>query len=290
MNEHERLEDPAFARLVAADPARRAPDPAQGVLRAKVDALIAEQAGQRPAGGAEHGAVRREATGHERSDELALRRHRRRTPWLVAAAVAGIVAAGGGGYVAGESGLGSPPASDTVGSADQAPSVMSERDEGGEEGGEESGAAPEGLQPLIAGGDLPAATGYVFHAGAALSEVPRTAEVRVAGTHGESLGSYPVVSEVEAVERLGDPRFAGAVLGRPSPPREETGPTATPVPGGPLAWPVEDVTIVAATLTEVRYALPDGTVLFVPAYDLADAEGGSWTVMAVDDDKLDFAL
>jgi hypothetical protein len=293
MNEHERLEDPAFARLVAADPARRAPDPAQGVLRAKVDALITEQAEQRPAGGAEHGTARREPAGHEpagheQADELALRRHRRRTPWLVAAAVVGIVAAGGGGYVAGESGFGSgaSPASDMAESADQAPSVMSERDEGGGE----SEATTDGLGPLAADGDLPAATGFVFHAGAGLSEVPRTAEVRVAGTHGESLGSYPVVSEAEAVERLGDPRFLGAVLGRPpqAPPQEETGQSTPPVPGGPVALPVEDVTIRSADLTEAHYTLPDGTMLLVPAYDLTDDAGRTWTVMAVDDELLEF--
>jgi len=115
--------------------------------------------------------------------------------------------------------------------------------------------------------------------------------VRVAGTSGESLGSYPVVSEVDAVERLGDPRFAGAVLGRTwqDPPQHKAGPSATPAPGGPIAWPVEDVTIRSAALTEVRYALSDGTVLLVPAYDLTDAEGNHWTVMAVDEELLDLA-
>lgn len=274
MNEHERLADPAFDRLVAADPAKRAPDPVQGVLRAKVDALIAEQPG----------AAQTEPAGHEQGDELALRRYRRRTPWLVAAAVAGIVAAGGGGYVAGESGLGPTAASEmAVDESADAPSVMVEPDEG------EAAVESEGLEPLDAGGDLPTATGLVFHAGAGLSDAPTAAEVRVAGTSGESLGSYPVISEVEAVERLGDPRFAGAVLGktRQDPPQDEVGPLVAPVPGGPVAWPVEDVTIRSAALTEVRYTLPDGTVLLVPAYDLTDAEGNRWTVMAVDEELLD---
>ena len=109
----------------------------------------------------------------------------------------------------------------------------------------------------------------------------------------QSLGSYPVVSEVEAVERLGDPRFAGAVLGWSSQePQDEAGPSAAgaPVPGGPVAWPVEDVTIVSAALTEARYTLPDGTVLLVPAYDLeSTTRATSWTVMAVDEEQLDFA-
>jgi hypothetical protein len=97
MNEHERQADQAFDRLMAADPARHAPDPVQGVLRAKVEALIAEQPGAARPGAAPTGTA-----GHEQADELALRRYRRRTSWLVAAAVAGIVAAGGGGYLAGE--------------------------------------------------------------------------------------------------------------------------------------------------------------------------------------------
>lgn len=286
MNEHERQADPAFDRLMAADPARHAPDPVQGVLRAKVDALIAEQPGA-----ARPGAVPTGPAGHEQADELALRRSRRRTQWLVAAAVAGIVAAGGGGYVAGESRTAPPQASDmaaesATGEALDGPSLMVEP-EGGKADLESGGA-----ESLDTGNDLPTATGLVFHAGAGLSDAPSTAEVRVAGTPGESLGSYPVISEVEAVERLGDPRFAGAVLGPTTqePPQEEAGPlAATPAPGGPIAWPVEDVTIVAAALTEVRYTLSGAAVLRVPAYELRDADGNVWTVLAVDDEVLDFA-
>jgi hypothetical protein len=296
MNEHERLGDPAFDRLVAADPAKRAPEPVEGVLRAKVDALIAgsgsrplaearetsEQEGPErpePAGQTGHGPA-----GSGQADELAVRRHRRRTPWLVAAAVAGIVAAGGGGYLAGESGAGTAPTTADV-------AVESQEDaESGESStlGLPDEPAPEGMGALGANGDLPSATGRVFHAGVGLSDVPATAEVRSAGASGsESLGSYPVVSEVEAVERLGDPRFAGAVLGGGSEADRPT--TGAPTPGGPIAWPVEDVTIVSASLTEVRYTLADGTELFVPAYDLMDATGSSWTVMAVDEELLDFS-
>jgi hypothetical protein len=159
-------------------------------------------------------------------------------------------------------------------------------------GGVDERATTESVEPLATGGDLPTATGLVFHAGAGLSDTPAAAEVRVAGTPEESLGSYPVVSEVEAVERLGDPRFAGAVLGRTTqdPPQEESGPlAASPVPGGPIEWPVDDVTIVAAALTEVRYTLSGASVLLVPAYELRDAESNVWTVLAVDDEVLDFA-
>lgn len=292
MNEHDRPVDPAFDRLVAADPAKRAPEPVQGVLRAKVDALIAQETEQGPAGGAEHGTAR--------TDELALRRYRRRTPWLVAAAVAGVVAAGGGGYLAGESGLEVTSTADAGAESSEAnPSVMGQPDalEGTAESGDssraEDEAATSGVEPLDASGDLPTATGLVFHPGATLSDTPTTAQVRVVGEPGTSLGSYPVVSEVEAVERLGDPRFAGAVLGwtRQDQPQEEAAPPArtAPVPGGPVAWPVEDVTIVSATLTEARYTLSDDSVLLVPAYELTDGAGGRWTVMAVDEEHLDFA-
>jgi hypothetical protein len=278
MNEHERPGDPAFDRLMAADPAKRSPDPVPGVLRAKVDALIAER------------------TERESADELAVRRHRRRTPWLVAAAVAGIVAAGGGGYVAGESGLRIVPTAETASEGGGEESVMSGTTESqpDEKDDAMADAGPQSAEQLDAPDDLAAPQRLVFHAGGGLSDEPATAQVRVAGTSGESLGSYPVVSEVEAVERLGDPRFAGAVLGQAgqTTPEGEAEPPAAapaPAPGGPLAWPVEDVTIVSATLTEARYTLPDGTVLFVPAYYLADAAGSSWTVMAVDEEVLDFA-
>lgn len=281
MNEHERPGDPAFDRLVAADPARRAPGPVEGVLRAKVDGLVA---GADPARDGASGAGTADAGSgaHERVDQVAARRSRRRAPWLVAAAVAGIVAAGGGGYLLGESGLGAGPVAADAGPAAEDADVPSPL-----KASEES--VPEGVRPLDAGGDLPAVARTVFHAGAGLSEAPRTAQVRTAGASGgESWGAYPVVSEVEAVERLGDPRFAGAVLGArlPVPDGAEAG-GAAPAPGGPIAWPVEDVTIVSATLTETRYTLPDGTVLLVPAYDLADAAGSEWTVMAVDEEQLD---
>jgi hypothetical protein len=225
-------------------------------------------------------------------DELAVRRQRRRAPWLVAAAVAGIVVVGGGGYLAGEAGGGSTPMSADmeVGEAPE-PASGSPGDGGSGDGG--SGEPPSVLglpergAPDGGGPDeLPTSTGVVFHAGVGLSKTPGTGEVRIAGT-GENLGTYPVVSEVAAVERLGDPRFAGSVLRY----RPEGGAAASggaPAPGGAITWPVEDVTIVSADRTEARYTLPDGTVLLVPAYHLADAAGSSWTVMAVDEELLDF--
>lgn len=149
----------------------------------------------------------------------------------------------------------------------------------------------DGVEPLDVRGGLPSAPNLVFHAGAGLSDAASTAEVFTAdGPERASLGAYPVISEVAAVERLGDPRFAGAVL--------ETGHDGSaggstsdrvPGPGDPIQWPVGDVTIAEATLIEARYTLPGGGMLVVPAYELADTTGSSWTVMAVDEELLDLA-
>lgn len=310
MNEHERLKDPAFDRLVAADPAKHAPGFAGDVLRSKVDALIAGS-GTRPLAEVRAPVEQAEdGVGHasggrrpdrdtepepEHADELAVRRHRRRTPWLVAAAVAGIVAAGGGGYLAGQSGLDTQFTSAVGGTGSADMSQEEEQDDAGapapmtaSDSGSGTESQAEGVQPLDARDELPSGTRIVFHAGAGLSDTPGTAEVRSAeSSGGESLGSYPVVSEEEAVERLGDPRFAGAVLGGGSQPAQPG--AEVPSPGGRIAWPVEDVTIVSANLTEARYTLPDGAVLLVPAYDLADAAGSRWTVLAVDEELLDLA-
>ncbi|PZR51646.1 hypothetical protein DNL40_15350 [Xylanimonas oleitrophica] len=111
------------------------------------------------------------------------------------------------------------------------------------------------------------------------------------------LGEYPVVSPAEAVRRLGDPRF-GASTPTTLPGiaelrvGEEQGPTGVPTPpapGAPLAWPVTDVTITGARLGLSQQWLPDGSVVFLPAYELSDAEGSTWTVTAVADAGLDFS-
>ncbi|MBL0888121.1 hypothetical protein [Myceligenerans indicum] len=117
----------------------------------------------------------------------------------------------------------------------------------------------------------------------------------------EELGTYPVVSEREAVERLGDLRFS-ASLGNIRPlaaasgdagtsttdaPAPE-GPPATLEPGAPLSWPVRDVTITDARLGVAQHVLDDGAVALIPAYELT-GDGGAWSVVAVADDFLDFA-
>ena len=115
------------------------------------------------------------------------------------------------------------------------------------------------------------------------------------------MGEYPVVSEQEAFERLSDPRFGASMTDLPIALREQpavteplewvppTEPPAVPTAGTPLAWPVNDVEIVDARLGLASQWQADGSVLVVPAYEFTDADGGTWSVIAVADEKLDFA-
>ncbi|GMA32510.1 hypothetical protein [Litorihabitans aurantiacus] len=112
------------------------------------------------------------------------------------------------------------------------------------------------------------------------------------------LGTYTVVSEQEGFERLSDPRFGSYRTGWPRPidgdmttMQEWEPPTqapAAPSPGTTVSWPVEDVEIVSARLGLAQQWQPDGEVLLVPSYEFTDADGGTWSVIAVADDQLDF--
>ena len=117
------------------------------------------------------------------------------------------------------------------------------------------------------------------------------------------LGSYDVVSPTEAVARLGDPRFGASGGGGVMPlaaegmraddsvsssPAEPTVPP-TPTAGSPLAWPVQEVTLVSSRLGVALTTLPTGASVLVPTYELADADGATWSVIAVVDDQLDFS-
>jgi hypothetical protein len=119
------------------------------------------------------------------------------------------------------------------------------------------------------------------------------------------LGTYDVVSPTEAVERLGDPRFGvsggGGVMplasgemriaddSVASPEMTEPTVPATPGAGSPLAWPVQEVTLVSARLGVALTTLPSGASVLVPTYELADADGMTWSVIAVVGDQLDFS-
>ncbi|TFC19602.1 hypothetical protein E3O19_02980 [Cryobacterium algoritolerans] len=118
------------------------------------------------------------------------------------------------------------------------------------------------------------------------------------------LGDYAIVSETAAFERLSDPRFGTQMTGVPIalrsqktlrttesvPPTEPpTEPPATPAAGTLLSWPVTKVDIVSARLGLTTQWQPNGSALIVPAYEFRNADGGTWSVIAVADSKLDFA-
>ena len=113
------------------------------------------------------------------------------------------------------------------------------------------------------------------------------------------LGEYPIVSERDAFERLYDSRFGGSRDGYSVPmltgfaategwvSRAE--PPATPTPGARIAWPVTNVNVVSSSLVLASQYQPDGTVLLLPAYEFTDSNGGTWSVIAVDESHLDFS-
>lgn len=116
-----------------------------------------------------------------------------------------------------------------------------------------------------------------------------------------SIGEYPVISPAAAVERLGDPRFAGSAWPIASAeeigvaehpvdpgPGEPTRPPAPPSPGTAISWPVSEVTITEARLGLAQHHQRDGTVLVLPAYELGDGQGNSWSVIAVAEEAMDF--
>ncbi|TFC32389.1 hypothetical protein E3O55_05710 [Cryobacterium sp. MDB1-18-2] len=140
-------------------------------------------------------------------------------------------------------------------------------------------------QQVDQGWSLEMAEGGVVNATGALADVV-------------ALGTYPVVSEQEGFERLSDPRFSGAATSLPIALRDQasttkewvapTEPPATPVAGTSVSWPVNKVEIVSARLGLTTQWQPDGSVLVVPAFAFTDAEGGTWSVLAVAESKLDF--
>lgn len=113
------------------------------------------------------------------------------------------------------------------------------------------------------------------------------------------LGEYPVVSADEAFGRLSDPRFGAQRTGVVDVLRADaatesetwvppTAPPATPAQGAAVAWPVTEVRIVDARLGLASQWQPDGSVVVVPAYEFTDADGGTWSVIAVAEESLDF--
>ncbi len=108
------------------------------------------------------------------------------------------------------------------------------------------------------------------------------------------------MSEQEGFERLSDPRFGAQmtilpIAAREPPSRRPRSGCLRPSrprhrPRAPsLSWPVNEVEIVSARLGLASQWQPDGSVLVVPAYEFTDADGGTWSVIAVADSMLDFA-
>lgn len=122
------------------------------------------------------------------------------------------------------------------------------------------------------------------------------------------LGTYDYVSADEAVQRLNDPRFGAsnggvvplAARAEPFVAEDTVGTlevpatdeaTVPPVParGDRVPWPVQEVTITSARLGVTLLTAPTGATLLVPAWELSDADGGTWSVVAVVEDQLDLS-
>lgn len=127
------------------------------------------------------------------------------------------------------------------------------------------------------------------------------------------LGAYSLISPADAVKRLGDPRFdsgygrvmplatdsargaasAGTSSGTASSGVATAAPEptvpATPTAGESIPWPVQTVTLTASRLGLGMTTLETGAVLLLPSYELSNAEGSTWSVIAVTDDRLDFS-
>lgn len=115
------------------------------------------------------------------------------------------------------------------------------------------------------------------------------------------IGDYDVISEQDGVERLSDPRFGAQMSAMPLAAADApadgmveewvapTEPPATPTTGSSVSWPVRDVQIVGARLGLASQWQPDGSVLVVPAYVFTDVDGGTWSIIAVAESKLDFS-
>ncbi|MDQ3527308.1 MAG: hypothetical protein M3424_05405, partial [Actinomycetota bacterium] len=118
-----------------------------------------------------------------------------------------------------------------------------------------------------------------------------------------SLGDYPVISAVEAVERTRDSRFsspgmlqvpeadegnAGIWADMDEQMMEQQGTPTVIGSGDPVPFPVTEATVVEATLTTGLYMTMDGSQLSVPAYVLVDEQGRHHTMIALTDEALDF--
>lgn len=100
-------------------------------------------------------------------------------------------------------------------------------------------------------------------------------------TSGTATAGPGVIAPAPAVTPGGEPTAAG-----PSSTAPPVAPT-TPSAGSVIAWPVRHVTITSARLGLAVTTLPSGASVLVPTYQVTDAEGGTWSVIAVVDARLD---
>ncbi|MFB9732080.1 hypothetical protein [Ornithinimicrobium kibberense] len=126
------------------------------------------------------------------------------------------------------------------------------------------------------------------------------------GVTGEptSLGTYPVISPVEAVQRHGRREFSvdygvsiledlsgatddGASTSMPYPEHELPGPTP-PEPGMKIPMLLKDKTVTAAELVRGTMWTQTGGSLEVPVWKLLTGDGMHYTVMAVADEAIDW--
>ena len=127
-----------------------------------------------------------------------------------------------------------------------------------------------------------------------------------------SLGEYPTVSARQAVDRLGDQRYAispysggpvpmagsgiavtapaggtgGATSSPGAPNAMPTSPPVPPSPGSQFAWPVTRVTITSATPGLAAQTLPTGAVVLIPVYEMAGDNGVTALAVSVTDAAL----
>lgn len=117
-----------------------------------------------------------------------------------------------------------------------------------------------------------------------------------------SMGEYPLVSPVEAVERFSDPRFAS--WGTVYVPALDGGDGAMPFTeeewvepdwpdvdrsaGAPIPFWISEATVVEARIEDGVLSLPSGDEFVVPAYVLTDDRGRHHTMIALAEEALDF--
>lgn len=111
-------------------------------------------------------------------------------------------------------------------------------------------------------------------------------------------GDVPIISAAEAAARLNDPRFSpGTMIAWGTPdviatPRGESEVQTAPVPpapGTPIPWLVNNVQLVSANLNLAQQWLDSGATLLVPTWELSDAHGNTWSIIAVADEALNFS-